>query len=634
MKQLNILIYISESVYQSNKQALLSLLEIISEDTRIKVSILTEKNKTIQVDDVEIFTIEQLREEKFAVINNVEKAIKYLKVTKKPDILIWMGGLDGLDSVTVFPPSRTIPFMTKDDAVPLIDYPFTFTDSIQQLQKWGREAGFAEKVIYLPLMKVSIQSEHPTFVNRRGIAEFIDGPTLHATKLNEILQEIKLDLPTFDWKFAGGESKYYSLDPQKDIGVILSEASLDEFLQYAKEGKPVILPFNDMYKTLLGENYPLFIQNLDDLQAVLLQVLTNEEIYRTAAKHCFELARKCGHEENKQILMNSLWSFNEAEQTILIAGHDFKFLYPFILACARAGKKVLIDQWLGHKRHNRKKSMKLLAQADVIFCEWGLGNTVFYPNHVKKGQKLFIRVHRQELETSYMKKLDYNKVANVITISPYMMEEFHHVLGVPRRKIKIIPNMLDTKKFNLPKKDDANFNLGIIGIVPKLKRVDRAVEIFERLWQEDKRYKLHIKGKLPQDLPWLKNRKEDMEFFDRVFEKINQAEWKENVIFSPFGPDISEWLTDIGIILSTSDLEAFHLAPMEGMASGATPIVFNWDGADLIYPEELIVTSVDEAVEKIKKLTSGEMEKKDYRHIYERYDVETITNELMELVFE
>jgi hypothetical protein len=36
-------------------------------------------------------------------------------------------------------------------------------------------------------------------------------------------------------------------------------------------------------------------------------------------------------------------------------------------------------------------------------------------------------------------------------------------------------------------------------------------------------------------------------------------------------------------VLSTSDDESFHLAPAEGMASGAVPALLNWPGAETIY---------------------------------------------------
>jgi hypothetical protein len=41
-------------------------------------------------------------------------------------------------------------------------------------------------------------------------------------------------------------------------------------------------------------------------------------------------------------------------------------------------------------------------------------------------------------------------------------------------------------------------------------------------------------------------------------------------------------------VLSTSDDESFHLAPAEGMASGAVPALLPWEGSDRIYDRRWI----------------------------------------------
>lgn len=644
MKRLNILIHIAESMHTGHHDAFLSLLQITSNDTRIKINVLTETTELYDVikasisknQEVNLFAVEKLMEEKSAAINTNEKAITYLKITEKFDTLIWMGPLEELDKLTKLPAEKVIPFLpVKSNLVQdsLKAYPFILTDSMQQKENIRRIESLQEKIIYLPPWKEKVSAQIPVIVNRRGITEVYPNSITEADDtLTEIMETIKRETPSFDWRYKDNETDYYSLDTETDIAVVL-DADFRAYLHYAKAGKPVILPENEQFSDLLGRDYPLFIQQPDDLITLLPELLANEEMYYTAAKKCYVLAREFDYEKNEQQLLDALRSFNAKQETILFAGHDFKFLYPFIERCARTGKKVLLDNWKGHTKHNKEKSLKLLQKADIIFCEWGLGNSAFYQNYVKQGQKLFIRVHRQELQTKFLKKVDFKKVKSVITISPQMLEEFHRVHRIPRKKLKLIPNMVDTRAFQHPKKEHAKFHLGIIGIIPKLKRIDRAVEIFEKLWQEDERYELHIKGKMPQDFPWLQDRKKEITYFEGVFEKINNAPWKENVVFSQFGSDIPEWLTNIGVILSTSDLEAFHLAPMEGMASGATPIVFNWEGADLIYPHEFIVSSVDEAVEKIKNLEkSGQLS--EYQHIYERYDTGKITTELMRLVFD
>jgi glycosyltransferase involved in cell wall biosynthesis len=55
------------------------------------------------------------------------------------------------------------------------------------------------------------------------------------------------------------------------------------------------------------------------------------------------------------------------------------------------------------------------------------------------------------------------------------------------------------------------------------------------------------------------------------------------VVFDDAGPDVAAWLRRVGFMLSTSDDESFHVAPAEGMASRAVPVVRHWPGAETIY---------------------------------------------------
>ncbi|AXI10589.1 hypothetical protein CUC15_17330 [Oceanobacillus zhaokaii] len=411
------------------------------------------------------------------------------------------------------------------------------------------------------------------------------------------------------------------------------EEILEQFLEYARHGKPIIASRSHQLENILGKDYPLFAENFQEAKEKVLLALDNQDIYKLAAEKCFTGSIRFQYPVVRKSILSKLWEFNQERQTILFAGHDFKFLKEYIDFCQTNHLHVLIDKWRSHNVHDEEKSRQLLQEADIIFCEWGLGNSVFYSNHRLPGQRLYIRVHRQELETDYLNDVNFENVTNVIAISPYIFEEFNRRKKIPRDKLTLIQNMVDIKKYQQPKKENITYNIGIMGILPKLKRIDRAIQIFEKLWEKDKRFKLFIKGKLPEDLPWLKNRKAEMDYFTEVFDRMNDAPWKDHIIFDGHGDNVAEWLTNINFMLSTSDIESFHLAPMEGMASGATPIVFTWPGSDTIYPKEFIVDEVDEAVELILKLTEKDTGSgKNFLPIVEKYDKPNIIERLNELI--
>src|SRR5699024_8573314 len=80
---------------------------------------------------------------------------------------------------------------------------------------------------------------------------------------------------------------------------------------------------------------------------------------------------------------------------ILIAGHDLKFIDFYINHLKESEYNVKIDLWEKHVAHNVKEGFEFIDWADVIFCEWGLGNTIFYSQNKKDNQKLIVRLNRQ-----------------------------------------------------------------------------------------------------------------------------------------------------------------------------------------------------------------------------------------------
>jgi hypothetical protein len=285
---------------------------------------------------------------------------------------------------------------------------------------------------------------------------------------------------------------------------------------------------------------------------------------------------------------------------LLFAGHDFKFANIIIDYFRELPNfEVKLDLWLSHNEHNEEHSLKCLNWANVIVCEWGLGNAVWYSNHKKENQVLIIRMHRQELDTSYYERFNMGNIGKIITIAPHTLRSFKERLRLSDKtadiKMSLIYNAVDSDKFAIKKQDDAKFNLGMVGYCPKLKRLDRSLDIFESLWIRDKRYTLYLKGKAPMDYGWLWRREEERVYYESIFKRIQESEWKNNVIFEPWGDDVAEWFKKIGFILSVSDYEGSHVSVAEGMASGSIPIILNWKGSKEIYPEQFNFNTIQEA---------------------------------------
>ena len=241
-----------------------------------------------------------------------------------------------------------------------------------------------------------------------------------------------------------------------------------------------------------------------------------DEIERYSHIHTAELAREA-------------LTFAQDKKKVLIAGHDLKFAKFIIEEIERADNlELLIDQWQSHSKHDETKSLKLLDQADIIFCEWGLGNLVWYSKHKKQGQKLITRIHAQELKTRHLDQCNHDNIDNYIFVSPYYFELMIAEFKLERKKCKMIYNMVDTELLNKPKMANSRFHLGMIGDVPQSKRLDRALDIFEQLYRKDKRYKLFIKGKRPEEYPWMhsKAKAREMAYYQEQYSRIKNNNWQ------------------------------------------------------------------------------------------------------------
>lgn len=97
----------------------------------------------------------------------------------------------------------------------------------------------------------------------------------------------------------------------------------------------------------------------------------------------------------------------------------------------------------------------------------------------------------------------------------------------------MIYNLVDTNKFKIEKHNGAQYNLGMVGYCPKLKRLDRALDIFESLWNMDRRYALYIKGKSPKDYSLLWRRVKERTYYESLLKRIEESEWRNNIIFDP-----------------------------------------------------------------------------------------------------
>ena len=322
---------------------------------------------------------------------------------------------------------------------------------------------------------------------------------------------------------------------------------------------------------------------------------------------------------------------------VVVAGHDQKFFHGLQQALEETGLfEFREDFWSGHDRHDEQKSKKLLDWADIIIAEWCLGNAVWYSHHKRDDQHMVIRFHLQERHTPFPGKVNLEVVHKILFVGPHIEREAQKTFAFPPSKTSVLPNFVDFSWYNRPKYPGAEFNLGIIGIAPKRKRFDRAVDLLVELKKLDDRYTLHIKGHHPSQYPWLWKQDAEREYYLREFKKINSLSIHNSIVFDPPGNDIPDWFRCIGCILSPSDFESFHMAVAEGMCSGTQPIVWDWEGASEIYTCIETVTSTQEAADHIHtfNVTGENLPKADQlqNYIRQKFDRDIVRDKWLKVL--
>lgn len=418
-----------------------------------------------------------------------------------------------------------------------------------------------------------------------------------------------------------------------------------KLLEYLSVGVPVILSRSELNEGIVGSDYPLLISSKDEIDDVLYQVIQQEGI-GIESESLRGLSAEYSFENLRKRLIEPIIEGIEAEfvpnnRRIVVNGHDFKFIAEYESDLKRKGHQVRRDKWGWSDPIDLRRSEALVEWGETIVSEWGLMNSVWYSeNCCTGGKQHFVRVHLQEISeraAKYTSQIIIEGVNRFVFVANHVAEKALSKYNWPREKIEILPNYVDLERFSIGGNSKGGKTIGIVGIVPKRKRLDIALDVIKKLNELDSGWKLVIKGRMPSEYPFMRapNRSQEMAYFNRQLKRINvDSILKSSVDIIEYSPTISEFYNDIDFILSPSDFESFHFSVAEGAASGSFPVVWNWTGAEDIYPQKWIVNNTAEAVDRILTKASdrnNDSELKETRkYIEERFAMSQIFQKLDE----
>lgn len=434
---------------------------------------------------------------------------------------------------------------------------------------------------------------------------------------------LESDMPGFEWTGAIPREEALARTAEADISLGWRTPALDLSLEISTKvlescavGVPPLVNRTVAHEELLGADYPLFVETLTDsaqdiaariaavrheLPELSRRVVEAAEPYRMTARARVVVGylRRLGLLETPRTT-EPVPARTAPRTRVVLAGHDLKFAGELVdLLRDDPTVELRLDRWEGLHRHDEAASRRLVEWADVVVCEWAGPNAVWYARHKRPGQRLVVRLHMFELRGGWLSALEAGAVDRLVTVSDLYRDLTREHLAIDPERVTVIPNAVSLADLDRPAADGRRHRLGIVGVVPLRKRLDRAVDLLEALREHDDRFTLHVRGRMPWEYPHEWRKPVQREAYLDLFSRIGAGPLREAVAFEPFGADMGSWLTKIGWVLSPSTTESFHLAPAEGMVSGAVPLVWDRPGAVGVFGEDLMVADTDAAARRV-----------------------------------
>lgn len=211
-------------------------------------------------------------------------------------------------------------------------------------------------------------------------------------------------------------------------------------------------------------------------------------------------------------------------------------------------------------------------------------------------------------------------VDDVVVIAPHIEEELRKY-GDFKDKIHLIRPGVNLEKFTVKSTVTDGFQLGmVLGDMWWPKNHMGGLDIFTTLYQQDNRWRLHIRGQ----------HEGGNEYWKRMFEHYLQSRDIEHVVtLYEKVEDINQWYEQIDVLLHPGMKEAFCYAVGEAMAKDIQVVVNTFLGSDAIWSRFNRYYTHDEAIRMIKsihKVSGGR------NYIRENYSLERMLSEYDNLI--
>lgn len=272
--------------------------------------------------------------------------------------------------------------------------------------------------------------------------------------------------------------------------------------------------------------------------------------------------------------------------------------------------------------HNPEKLAETLKWCQVAWFEWANG-PIIPATQLPKSCRIICRLHRYEVYSDTPAQINWDKVDDLIFVSPGVLETFKQRLDPAieaRVRVHVIPNLVNPRRFPFLGQRPKGFDLAWVGRLHPDKNPALVLQIMAALVKADRRYRCYLIG-----------REQDPVLAQYLQAMIRELDLEEHLSCQGQVREVAAWLRDKHYLLNTSVVEGHPVALMEAMLLGLKPIIHNFcGGAKELFPPELVYSTVAEAVELI---LSDDYRPSAYRRfIEERYPFEKLLAECLAVI--
>jgi glycosyltransferase involved in cell wall biosynthesis len=273
---------------------------------------------------------------------------------------------------------------------------------------------------------------------------------------------------------------------------------------------------------------------------------------------------------------------------IIFISHNFHFLTNIIDNLNRDIYDISTYEILKLKLKtiNTEKLLEIIADNQIVWIEWLLKPAILLSRFLNKKFKLICRLHSYEYfykKHIYISSTNFSNIDKLIIVNDWFKYKLTQIYKVPKSIITILPNLFN--KFTNENNSSRQKKLGVVGIKYLTnKGIDKILDIFEKIYEIDQEYSLHIKGEYNKKYsknPFL-SENESKILHTNSIQKMNSflEKYPNNVILHEHsdkgGEDMQTFYNKIGFLLCASIYESFHCAIMEAGSSGCIPIIYEY----------------------------------------------------------